>query len=137
MNVIIDYSPGFTQDKKSWVQSRKRQRIQITKQRKTFMRKQRKLLDNYVQTLQWRGMNWTVPTTTTMYTCRVHRSDTENCTDAVAVRSHDARSNSCSCEASRDRRRRALPSFFPRHSCTRERLVPLLILLASFLQCYF
>ena len=27
------------------------------------MRKQRKLLDNYVQTLQWRGMNWTVPKT--------------------------------------------------------------------------
>ena len=60
LNVIIDYSPGFTKDSKSWVQSRKTQRIQRTKKRQTFMRRQRKLLDNYVQTLQWRGMNWTV-----------------------------------------------------------------------------
>ena len=53
-------------------------------------------------------------------------------------RSHNYRSTSCPWEASRERRRRALPFFLPRRSCTRERLVPLLlILLASSLQCYF
>ena len=53
-------------------------------------------------------------------------------------RSHNYRSTSCPWEASRERRWRALPFFLPRRSCTRERLVPLLlILLASSMQCYF
>ena len=55
-----------------------------------------------------------------------HKGD--HCAQIGCRCSNNYRSTSCPCKASRERRRRALHLFLSRRSCTRERLIPLLLI---------
>ena len=64
-----------------------------------------------------------------------HKGD--QCAQIEYRRSNNYRSTSCPCEASRERRRRAQSLFLSRRSCTRERLIPLLLIITKKLPVKF